>query len=339
MRKTIPAKNIIALLLFAGTLLAFVVCASNIVMPKRYELGANWGAFTAEEPNSMDVVLFGSSMAYCNVIPAVIWEDSGLTTYIMAGPEQTPAVTYYYVKEMFRTQHPSAVLVESSCIHYTQATGRDAIKVNLGYMPYDAVRLEATFLAAPPEQRLGLIFPLYNYHDRWSELTQDDYRLGLRGYAKDPLAGYHFLSESEPQDAPRQRRIEQEPEDYAANLSWLLKIAALCQQEGSRCIFYISGSYAYFEENYLAELAGSLTADTGAEFINCMADLEQMELDPARDFYDILHFNYAGAIKFSHYLSDKLTEMGVTPQRPFNDPQQWQSNIEHFHNLVLEAEG
>ena len=331
-------KNIIVICVFLSVLIGFIAAAGNVTMPKRYEYGANWGAFRQEQQDSFDAIFFGSSLAYCNVIPAIIWENSGISTYVMAGPEQTPAVTYYYVKEMFRTQQPSAVLVEVSDIHMDAKTGQDSIKVNLGYMPYGLNRLCATFRAAPKEQRMGLIFPLYNYHDRWEELSPDDWHIGLSGYDKDLLAGYDFLDDVEAQTAPRQRNFSQTDREYADNLVWFQKISSLCQKHDCRCIFYVSASYAYFEESYLQKMRNDLTADGFAEFFNSMEDIRQLAPDPATDFHDILHFNYRGAEKYSRQLANKLTELDIEAKEPYADAKGWQERLAHYRDLIADSE-
>ena len=58
------------------------------------------------------MLFFGSSMVYCDVVPAIIWEETGLRSYVMAGPEQTIPITYYYLREACKTQSPQAVVIE-----------------------------------------------------------------------------------------------------------------------------------------------------------------------------------------------------------------------------------
>ncbi len=330
-------KEIIALIIFLIALISFIVCASAITTPKRYELGANWGAFTEEKKDSMDVVFFGSSMAYCNVIPAIIWENNGLSSYVMAGPEQPLSITYYYVKEMFRHQSPSAVMVEISGIIYGQYASEGATKANISYMPYNINRFGAIINGAPKSEWLGLFFPLYNYHDRWNKLTEDDYEIGLTGYDIDLLAGYHFLSDNQPQPEMRERDFEQTEEGYQYNLSWLEKIAQLCREHNCRPIFYISASYAYFNESYLERLEADLANIEGVEFINFMDNVDEMDIDASTDFYDILHFNYRGAEKFSRFLAETIDELGIKAQNPYNDPQLWQERIDHYRSLIAQS--
>jgi len=328
-------KKIIVFIVFLLALIAFIVSASSIVMPKRYDLGANWGAFDAEKENTMDVMFFGSSLAYCNIIPAVIWEDSGISSYTMGGPEQTLGITYYYIKEMFRHQNPSAVFVEISGIidpPYTSTT-----KINIGYMPYNCNRFSATIQTAEKEEWLGLFFPLYNYHDRWPDLSDDDYELGLTGYDIDLLAGYNFLSDSEEQNEPRQRNFEQSEEDYQNNMQSLQKITALCQAHNCRVIFYVTASYAYFEANYLSQLKQDIAAMDGAEFHNFIEDIDQLDLDPKTDFHDILHFNYRGAEKFSKFISGYMADIGISATEAYGDNELWQKRLDYYHDLIAQA--
>ncbi len=322
-------------LIFLALAIVCLAGLSRLVMPKRYEYGANWEAFRQEAPDSMDVVFFGSSMVYCNVIPAVIWEQTGLNVYDMAGPTQTPQCTYYYVEEMFRTQSPAAVMVEVSNIHFDAETGRDSIKINLGYLPYDSIRWRATFACAPREDRMTLIFPPYAYHGRWAELTRDDFSFALLGRGEDKLAGYTFVDKVNPQPGRKERSFTQTQEEYRENLGWFLKIQELCARHACRCIFYISASCADFPPDYLARMQADLTA-TGAEFFNSMDDFDSIGLDLDRDFYGVIHFNCRGAEKNSAYLGQKLLSMGLVPRDPDALRERWTGKLAYYQSLKSE---
>lgn len=325
-------KKILKTLLFLAFAVVCLVGVSRLVMPKRYEYGANWEAFHRQTPQSMDVVFFGSSMVYCNVIPAVIWEQTGLSVYDMAGPTQTAGGTYYYVEEMFRTQSPSAVMVEVSNIHFDAETGEDSVKINLGYLPYDMTRLRATATITPETDRTTLLFPPYAYHVRWKELTEDDFTFALRGYARDRLAGYTFVDKVNPQPGRKERSFAQTEAEYQANLAWYLKIRELCRAHNCRCIFYISASCADFPPDYLARMRRDLT-QTGAEFFNSMDEFDEIGLDFNTDFYGVIHFNCYGAEKNSAYLGRKLLSLGITPRSPYSEPEAWSENLAYYESL------
>ncbi len=82
---------LLALVLFLGVTWA----GGRLLMPQRKEYGSLWEQYLREPENSLDLLFLGSSIAYCDVAPAWIWEESGLRSWVMAGPEQTLSLTYY----------------------------------------------------------------------------------------------------------------------------------------------------------------------------------------------------------------------------------------------------
>ena len=115
------------------------------------------------------MLFLGSSYAYCDWNPGVMYAESALTGYVLGGSEQTPAITYWYLREALKTQKPSVVVMEGSSLFF--ARYQNYTQINLGYMPWGMNRVKAIFDAAEPDKRLGLFFDLYFYHDRWKELT------------------------------------------------------------------------------------------------------------------------------------------------------------------------
>lgn len=154
-----PAAFLAAVAVLGGILAG----ATHYLTPQQHDYGSVWGMYEQEQTDSIDVLFFGSSVAYCDVVPAVYWENSGLTAFVQAGPEQPLPLTLDYLKESLRTQSPKAVFVECTGIAFHKYMG--FTKTNIGQMPWGINRLHATFFNAEPEVRKGLLFPLYFYHD------------------------------------------------------------------------------------------------------------------------------------------------------------------------------
>ncbi len=284
-----PAALVLALILL-------IHLAGTVLRPKRYEYGANFGPFLQEEKNTMDAVFFGSSLVYCDVMPEVIGRESGKTAYVLAGPEQTIPTTYWYVREMYETQSPSLVFVEVTGVYFTRYTNYS--KVNVGYMPWGVNRLRATFETAEAAEWTGLLFPLWNYHDRWDELTRED----ILPYSRDPRRGYTYLDAKDEDAAVKERPVEEDAENYRRNLLCLEKIRDLCEEKGSRVVFYITPSYFRLADRYVEALRRDLAA-FGAELTDLNERFDELGIDPKNDFYDTLHFNVYGAEKFSAFLA------------------------------------
>ena len=304
-------KNSIRLisgLLFLGLLIGFVLRAGHLLPPERTDYGATWNMYLQEPEDSVDVLFFGSSIVYCGVVPAVIYEESGLTSYVMAGPEQTLSLSYYYIREALRTQSPSAIFMELTGAMYERY--QDFTVANVSYMPLlSANRIGAALNASEPEERFGLLFPLYDYHDQWRNLRW--FFSGRPDEILDPLAGYTLMETAVPQ-AERYTRDYATAEDVLAeNLGWLQKIVALCEERGVRLVLFQVPSCAYVPASALERIRDA--AGTGAEVVDFNERFDTMDIDMERDFYDFLHFNARGAVKFSRALAAYLAEVGVTP--------------------------
>ena len=134
---------------FLAALLLFLLLswgAGWLLRPNRTEFGSMWAAYLREPKNSVDVLFFGSSLVYCDIAPAWIWDESGLQSYVMAGPEQTIPLTYYYIREACRSQKPQTVMLEATGMFYQKY--QNYTRANIGYMPLTGNRIAATFAAA-----------------------------------------------------------------------------------------------------------------------------------------------------------------------------------------------
>lgn len=316
-------KELAAGLILLLALTLFCYTLSAVMIPKRHSFGSNWNAFLAEEKDSLDVLYFGSSLSYCNIIPALVWQDSGIGSYVMAGPEQIPAATYYYVRETLKTQKPQAVVMEVTGVFFPRYT--NFTKVNIGYMPWGENRIAATFKASEPEQRLGLMFPLYNYHDRWHELPKMDWTV-LWKHTPDPLAGYTYLAECTKVEGVKTRPVTFDRENYEDNIEWLRRIAEYCADHDVKTVFYLSPSYYRLEQKYVDMLTADLP--DGVVFRDFNADFDTLGLDASTDFFDYMHYNYHGAEKFSGIMAEWLSALGITPSAEGSSL--WQTRLDAF---------
>lgn len=311
-------------------LLVFVVgsyTAAWLVMPFRADYGATWETYLEEPRNSVDVLYFGSSLVYCNVVPSVIWEKTGVTTYAMAGPEQTIPITYYYIKEACRTQNPKVVAVEVTGMFYKEFTS--FTKANITYMPWSMNRLAATFNAAESELRAGLLFPPLEYHGLWMSASADRIKRHLNP-GIDAYAGYTYLDQSVAQGEPGVRDFSAETENYARNLEYLRKIQQYCQRRGIELLLFVTPAKNRIPEVAMNQLRQDIAAMEGVHFTDFNEVLPELDIDDGADWFDPLHFNCRGAEKFSARLGEYLCEeFGLAPTEG-EDESLWQHRVGVF---------
>lgn len=320
---------ITALVLFVG----ISWTAAWLLMPVRTTYGGTWDFYLQEEEGSVDVLFFGSSLSYCDVIPAVIWEETGLHSYVLAGPEQTVPIMYHYIREACQSQKPQLIAAEVTNVFYRPY--QHYTKANISYMPFGVNRFAATFAAAEQEERFGLLFPLFNYHYRWTDVEREEIQAHLSP-GDDLTAGYTLLTKS--CEAPTDTVLDysSDTENYRRNVDYLGKLKSFCDKEGIELLLYITPSAGKIPEEALYALRSDLQT-MGIILQDYNEELDALALDNDLDWYDPLHFNLRGAEKFSRFLAAELDE-GYSLNAGSGDAALWQRRAEHINAALEELE-
>lgn len=93
---------------FFVSALAFILLLWAVLVPvqrvlARKSLEGPWdmtnkiGGFYNEQENQFDVMFFGPSHAYAAFSPLVIWEETGIKSYVFATQQQPLWATYTYI--------------------------------------------------------------------------------------------------------------------------------------------------------------------------------------------------------------------------------------------------
>ncbi len=281
--------------------------------------------YLEEEKNSIDIMVLGSSHAYCNIIPAGIYEKTGYTVYNLTAPCLTMPLAYYYLKEGLKTQSPKVVMLEATGFFFNRYMGH--AKSSIGYMPWGTNRLGAIFTSAEKEERAGLLFPMFNYHDRWDEFKFSDFFKARPDQIVDINAGYTYLNTMAPQ-VRAERVFEYTDDDIALQQQYLKKIISLCTDYDIKLEIIITPAASYVtdsDKQYLTDVIW----DT--PFCDFNDDFDKLGLDLSRDFYDARHLNVYGAVKFTNTFADYINEHYTFEKRQ-NVGDVWRSRVEKFNS-------
>jgi len=323
MRKVII--EITAFLLCLILLLGVCWRMAFVMMPKRLDYGGTWNMYLEEEKNSVDIMILGSSHAYCNIIPAGIYEKTGYTAYALTAPCLTMPLAYYYLKEGLKTQSPKVVLLEATGFFFNRYMGH--AKASIGYMPWGLNRLGAIVTSAEKNERAGLLFPMFNYHDRWDEFKLADFFKDRPDQIADVNAGYTYLNVSEPQTRA-ERVFEYTQDDIALQQQYLKKIISLCNDKNIKLEIIITPAASYVtdsDKKYLTDVIW------GTPFYDFNDEFDSLGLDMQKDFYDARHLNVYGAVKFTDRLADHIAD-NYTLEKRQNVGEIWQSRLEKINN-------
>ena len=297
------------------------------LMPQRVTFGAVWSSYLEEPEDSLDLLILGSSRAYCDVIPARIYQQTGVTSFVNCGPSQTASLTYYYLRESLRTQSPKYVFVEASGLYY--GVNEDHSKDNVCYMPPSVNRILAA--AACEEDILELaLYPLQEFHGRIYEKSQEK----APGWDGTMLCGYTPLEGGKPQKDRKIRNPDMQPgsENYLCNLAYFRRVAELCQSEGIACVFFLTPTMQDYTDAQTERMIADLQALPGAVTVEDWTDLiGEIGLDNQMDWYDGLHLNQRGAEKFTDYLASYLLSLGLKPTAGA-DAALWQQRVDYLNS-------
>lgn len=295
------------------TALLLHVCG-NILRPLHTDYGSTWSAYLSEPRDSIDVLFLGSSYAYCDWNPGAMYAGSGLTGYVMGGSEQTPAITYWYLKEALKTQSPSVVVMEATSLFFDRY--QNYTQINLGYMPWGMNRVRAILECAEEDKKLGLFWDLYFYHDRWKELGLVDIKKAILPPGWDHLKGHTAVDQVFEQTAegPFLSGMRQTEEVYEQNIADFARIAALCEEEGVDLIVTINPTYSQYTQEVYDRLKADVEQNPGVRFVNWSDSFAEAGLDPTVHLYDGGHLNQDGAKIFSAYTGRYLRDLGYEPR-------------------------
>lgn len=318
--------EIVAFVLFVVLLVQSCIFLSKAYMPERESYGSTWNMYLNEDKDSINIMFFGSSMAYCDIVPSEIYANTNLTSYVLTAPEMTIPQGYYYIKEALKTQSPDVVFLELSGMFFPDYSNHTAETV--GFMPFSVQRLYAIFETAEPEARFSLLFPLYKYHDRWQEVSILEKRADDR---VDLYAGYTpTVGVLEALEARREWTFDSTGVKLSKNEKYLRKIEELCEKEGIQLVFFLAPACS----NYSAEnLEIIKNAVKDATFVDFNDEFDSIGFDMKTDFYDPLHLNIVGALKFSERLSEYITDnFDLSPKN--HQSELWNRRVEAINELI-----
>ena len=267
------------------------------------------GLYELEE-NSVDVLCLGSSHGYSSIQANTLWQEYGMTAYVMCNPRQTVAQSYYMLREALKYQKPKALLMETYYFFCGDLyTDEASLRFAFDGMRPSKLKLEALnkMLADKPwKEKFSYLVPFVKYHGRWEELKDSDFEHWTF------LHGSILGAEVYPMEEPvlPQEKVELPDLVY----EYFEKIVALCEQEGIPIVMY-AAPYGYengVTAGYMRKQGMNYTMEEYFEKLGIPFFFFQKDnaagLDYAADFRDFAHLNIYGADKITKYLGTYLAE-------------------------------
>lgn len=333
------------ILLFLSILI-FLTCFWQKVFIPKWESDGLWepvttmvDGFFAEDTNTIDVLYLGSSNAFYDINPLVIYEEYGITGYVLGSGEQPIACSYYYLQEALKHQKPKVVVLDCLSVYASEGPGEEQNRKAYDYMPLSVDKIASLKENIGPEESLvSYIFPIVRYHGRIWDLTVRDFTY-LFSDRKYPLKGYAF-SEQQVENLPELNMevvLHENIEISEKNKSYLMKIDALCKENDIQLLFIKTpniewGKYEHEKMTVLAE-------EMGIPFIDYNSFYKDLGITVEECFLDGAHLNYKGAEKLSRHLGETVASMmPEVPQHSQSVGEEWEKDLAVYRKLTMRKE-
>lgn len=338
-----------------------VICAVLILGLTQALLAPKYTGYTREgglireyyaNAGGNDVIFIGDCEVYENFSPITLWQEYGITSFIRGSPQQTIWQSYYLMEETFRYETPKVMVFNVLAMKYDtpastgSPTRREAYnRMALDGMRWSSSKFRSIQASMTPEERrwggvLTYLFPLLRYHDRWSELTADDFRYLFH---REPVSdcGYLMQTGVKPMTETRVSAPLMNPKLGENSWYYLDKMVSLCQEHGTELVLIkSSGLYPVWWWEWDAQVK-EYAEEKGLKYLNLLEFEEEIGIDWQTDTYDQgLHLNVSGAEKAASWLGRILQEECGLPDHRTEEAvsKLWQQRCEAYEQRKLTSQ-
>ena len=270
-----------------------------------------------------DVLFVGDSLVINGIFPMEMWEEYGIAGYNLASYGNTIPVTYWTLINALDYAAPKAVVIGIKDVdkHYKLSGSSSDLHTAFDGYPLSRNKILAIEdLTNDPravddagirymDMKSEYYFTLGKYHDRWSELTDDDFRPALNVQAgANMLAGV-----AEPQDYELIDEWEAS-EESGCGFVYLRRMIEECKSRGIHVLLVHLPYPASVKAQRNANAVISVAQEYEVDYVDFVS-LDQV-VDYAVDCRDShSHLNASGAKKVSDYLARYLVDHYNLPDR------------------------
>lgn len=122
-------KRIVSVVIGLVVIVAVLALLQRLVMPK-YMGDVKEGALIGEyydEEKDFDVVFIGDCEVYENFVPATLWENYGINSYIRGSAQQLIWQSYYLMEETLQYEKPDVIVFNVLSLQYNEPQDRKSV--------------------------------------------------------------------------------------------------------------------------------------------------------------------------------------------------------------------
>lgn len=315
-----------------------------------------------ELSEQVDVLFLGSSHVLNALSPLQLYAEYGITSYNMAKHGGILPESYWMLLNSLDYCEPKCVVVDLWALdrnyQYVDVMTEDRswgeIKYYISFLHdnMDVWPLTKTKMAmlndifSKDEVKKEFMWDFLLYHDRWSTLEMDDFRMAFGEKAGNSYLGASLLYEVNPEAYYFQAENTGDilPEDTVC-VQYLYKLIEECEKRDIEVIMmYLPVTTVYNEDWWAVNTGHKIAEEKDILFLDLLDHNTQNVIDYKIDMFDPGHANNSGMRKLTSYLGKYLCEVeGIVDHRQDPAYQKWgdlvsQWQAEEIQKLLSETE-
>ena len=306
--------------------------------------------FEALPEGTVDVLFFGTSETHNAIAPAVIYEQTGITSYNMATSWGSASTVYYRLLYALKHQMPKVAVCDFRGLFEHKIDEADCVRTYENFLDRDLRRdfLDAACADDPELDRMEFYVPIHRYHSLWHDMTYAN--LLPRGYLnKDRLPAY-LMGGYLDTDIPYHGTYDSITPDlwtdkgYNDSLSGIScahyqNFIDVCRENGITVVFIgLPLMYDPAYEIVVEDLRHNYLTGQGVFYyeLNSYDICQEIGLVLKEDYVDNSHCTAAGAAKVSAYVAGLLADpyYGLTDHRGEASYEAWENAAAEYHRSL-----
>ncbi len=322
-------RTILRIICFFIILIMIISYADGVLRFKYGDGIYSLKKFYELEDDTVDVLILGSSHAFENFNTGTLWDEYGIAAYDLGGSNQSLWNTYHYLKEALKTQHPKLIILEGVfVIGYEDYDSSDVIIKNTYGLRWSYNKAENMLASIPPDERWDYIPEGQRYHNRYSELTSEDFlkdqgnplyydwkgfgcNMDTIPFERVDVSGVADVGYMSPKSEWYYNHIIELAKQYDIPIEIIIAPYPACNED----------------EQKVFNKAQEIATEKDVPFLNCNVNPQDIGINYATDFADEEHLNYKGNRKFTKYIGKQiLSKYDLPDHRGDEKYQTWEND-------------
>lgn len=311
----------------------------NIFIPKT-EYTTIIKEFYEEPQDSLDILFMGDSSIYRGITPMQLWKEYGYAGYDFSSPAQKTWDQYYCLKEALQYQKPKLVVINAESLFDSKPMKNGYQRHLFDNMKFGKNKVEA--IRDPQgnvstSRQLSFALPLLRFHDRWKELTDEDFAtaFGQTYHSDNVFKGCWLGKKTKAYKAPAIPK-KQENNSIVQNAGrYLDKIKELCDSNNIELMLLYPPAPKTWSEEKNANV--QRWADiNNVKFLDANKSDDMITIDWKKDTSDGgNHLNVKGAQKFTAFVGKFINSNYDIPNHKNEENyQSWNEELVKYEEFL-----